>query len=344
MGRFATVLGVWATLAVACAPEEPMKVVTTTTTLKSIAEAVGGEHVKVVSIASGVQDPHFVEPKPTYMTLLRDAQVLCVSGLELEIGWIPPLIEGARNPHIRPGSNGYCDCSAGVAVIEIPPAGTTRAEGDVHRLGNPHYLLDPLNAKLVARTMAERFSARRPEAAEAFQARCEEFCERIDVSLFGEALVDAVGGTKLSRLLQAGELWEYLDKEFVDGEPLSSKLGGWLRRMAPARGKPMVTYHKNFSYFAARFDVVVAGYIEPKPGIAPSAAHLVDLMKRMQDSSIQVLVRMGYNESKSTDLLAEKTGAKVLVLPENVGGAEGADDYFKLMDLLTDRIAGAFEP
>lgn len=328
-------------MAVGVAAEDKLKVVASLPNLKSIAEQVGGDQVEVTSIAVGYQDAHFVDPKPSFMTLLRDADVLCVNGLELEIGWIPPLIQGSRNSTLNPGSAGYVDCSADVSVIEVP-SGATRAEGDVHPLGNPHYLLDPMNAKIVAKTMATAFARVRPGVGDSFGERCKDFCKRIDQAMFGEALVDAVGGTKLCRLLDSGELWDFLAKETVDGQPLATKLGGWLARIAPARGKKVITYHKSFSYFANRFGVVVAEYVEPKPGIQPSASHLVELVKLMTDDSIKLIIRFPYNEAKSTELLASKTGGKAIVLPTEVGGVDGTEDYFKLMDKLTGDIGGAF--
>ncbi len=334
-------LGALLAVAVACAAEEKIKVVASLPTLGSIAAAVGGDEVEVTSIAAGNQDEHFVDPKPSFMTLLRDAQVLFVNGLELEIGWIPPLVDGSRNAEIRPGSAGYVDCSAEIVTLEMPAAGATRAEGDVHPLGNPHYLLDPLNAKIVARTMAGAFARIRSGGAEGFEERCKEFCKRIDAALFGESLVDAVGGSKLCRLLESGELWEYLARESVDGQPLASQLGGWLATAAPARGKRIISYHKSLSYLVGRFGIEVAEYVEPKPGIAPSPAHLVELVGLMRDGGIRVIVRFPFNEGKSTDLLAEKTGAKAVVVPLEVGGADGVDDYFKLIDRIVGEIAAA---
>lgn len=334
-------VGALLAVAVACAGEEKIHVVASLPNLGSIAAAVGGDEVEVASIAAGSQDEHSVDPKPSFMTLLRDAQVLFVNGLELEVGWIPPLVDGSRNPEIRPGSSGYVDCSVGIATIEKPNVDTTRAKGDVHPLGNPHYLLDPLNAKVVARTMAEALTRIRPAGAEGFEGRCKEFCRRIDVALFGEKLVDAVGGSKLCRMLEAGDLWDYLAKESVDGQPLASQIGGWIAAAAPARGKKIITYHKSLSYLVHRFGIEVAEYVEPKPGIQPSPAHLAELVGLMRDGGIRVVVRFPFNEGKSTDLLAEKAGGKAVVVPLEVGGADGVDDYFKLMDRIVGEIAAA---
>src|ERR1041384_5279986 len=159
---------------------DPINVVATLTDFGKIAEAVGGDKVKVTTIASGVQDPHFVDPKPSYVLKLRDADLFLVNGLELEIGWVPPLLEGARNGRIKPGSPGYVDCSKNIPVLEVPSGQVTRAEGDVHPFGNPHYTTDPLNDKIVADTIADALVQLRPADAEYFAARKKAFQTSID--------------------------------------------------------------------------------------------------------------------------------------------------------------------
>ncbi len=119
-------------------PAEPLKVVTTTADVASLAREVGGDRVTVTSIARGYQDPHFVEPKPSFLMLLRDADLLAVIGLDLEIGWLPPLLDQSRNNRIRPGSRGYLDVSGGVEILDRPSVPVNRSMGDVHPLGNPH--------------------------------------------------------------------------------------------------------------------------------------------------------------------------------------------------------------
>src|SRR5437899_2929922 len=127
-----------------------LQVVASLPNLGAIAQEIGGERVDVTTIASGLQDPHFVDPKPSFMVKLRSARLLLVNGLDLEIGWIPPLTQGARNSKILQGAEGYIDCSARISVMEVPTGPVSRAEGDVHPFGNPHYLTDPTNAEIVA--------------------------------------------------------------------------------------------------------------------------------------------------------------------------------------------------
>jgi len=152
----------------------PLKVVTTIQDLASLTKEVGGDRVDVTAIARGYQDPHFVEPKPSFLLLLRNAQLLEVVGLELEIGWLPPLLDQSRNANIRPGTNGYLDLSHGVEILDRP-AVVNRSMGDVHPMGNPHYWLDPANAVRIAIQIQQRLAELRPADAPFFAQRLNDF-------------------------------------------------------------------------------------------------------------------------------------------------------------------------
>src|SRR3970040_1946988 len=146
-------------LAVApAAAQGRLNVITTTEDLASIAREVGGDRIDVEAIARGYQDPHFVEAKPSFILKLQRADLLVVVGRELEIGWLPPLIHQSRNGRVRVGANGYLDASARARILDIPQGQITRAMGDVHPQGNPHYWLDPENGKAIARALAGKFS------------------------------------------------------------------------------------------------------------------------------------------------------------------------------------------
>jgi zinc/manganese transport system substrate-binding protein len=156
-----------------------LNVVATTEDLASIAREVGGDRVSVEAIARGYQDPHFVEAKPSFILKLQKADVLVAVGLELEIGWLPPLIQQSRNAKIQPGADGYLDASTQVRKLEIPTGQITRAMGDVHPLGNPHYWLDPENGKIVAREIAAKLSQLRPAEKPYFDSRLADFENRV---------------------------------------------------------------------------------------------------------------------------------------------------------------------
>jgi len=175
---FACVLGALLTAA-APARAATIKVVATTQDLESLAREVGGDKIEVESLARGYQDPHHVEPKPTFMIKLNKADLLIVVGRELEIGWLPALINGARNPRIQPGADRYLDASLSAHILEIPTGQITRAMGDVHPQGNPHYWLSPENGRLIAKAIQQKLSAISPADASYFAQRYADFDKRL---------------------------------------------------------------------------------------------------------------------------------------------------------------------
>jgi len=161
------------------ASAKKLNVVTATTDLAALAQEVGGDRISVESIAKGYQDPHFVEAKPSFLLKLRQADLLIVVGLQLEIGWLPPLITQSGNSRIQVGANGYLDASQFAEILEIPQGSITRAMGDVHPLGNPHYWLDPDNGRRVAKGIAAKLGETDPENAAYFQQRFQDFDRRL---------------------------------------------------------------------------------------------------------------------------------------------------------------------
>ncbi|HUR80766.1 MAG TPA: metal ABC transporter substrate-binding protein [Thermoanaerobaculia bacterium] len=157
-----------------------LNVVTTTSDLASITQAIGGDFVTVTSVARGYQDPHFVEPKPSFLLLLKNADLLEVIGLELEIGWLPPLVDQSRNAKIHQGSPGYLDLSRGVEILDRPTGAVNRSMGDVHPQGNPHYWLDPGNAVRIAIQVERKLEELQPANAAYFQKRLNDFKVKIN--------------------------------------------------------------------------------------------------------------------------------------------------------------------
>src|ERR1700720_3082592 len=159
--------------------DSKIRIMTATTDLASLAQEVGGEKVDVESIARGYQDPHFVYPKPSFLLKLSKAELPIVVGLELEIGWLPPLIPQSSNPRIQVGAPGYLDASRFAKILEIPTGQVTRAEGDVHPLGNPHYWLDPENGLRIAKGIQDKLSEMRPNDAAYFAQRYASFEQKL---------------------------------------------------------------------------------------------------------------------------------------------------------------------
>ena len=156
-----------------------VKIVTTTEDLAALAREVGGDRVEVEAIARGYQDPHFVEAKPSFILKLSRADLLILVGLQLEIGWLPPLITQSRNARVQVNAPGYLDVSQYCQILEIPTTPVTRAMGDVHPLGNPHYWLDPANGRRIAQTIKDRLVSLQPQDADYFQQRLEDFNRRL---------------------------------------------------------------------------------------------------------------------------------------------------------------------
>lgn len=189
----------------------PVKVVTTTTDLKSITELIGGNKVSVQSIATGYQNPHFVDPKPSYIISLSNADLFVTVGLDLETGWSPQLLSSSRNPKIQKGSPGYVDASEGVGLLQVPSS-VNRGEGDIHIYGNPHYWLDPLNGKVIARNIANGLERIDPANKEFYEANLHAFFVRIDLKLreWGAKMAPYKG----SKIIAYHNEWVYFERRF----------------------------------------------------------------------------------------------------------------------------------
>jgi len=188
-----------------------IKVVTTTTDLKSITELIGGDKVSVTSIASGYQNPHFVDPKPSYIIGLSKADMFVTVGLDLEIGWSPQLLSSSRNTKIQKGSAGYVDASEGVGLLQVPTA-ANRAEGDIHIFGNPHYWLDPLNGKVIARNIANGLERVDPSNKSIYEANLQTFFKKIDDKMKEwQAKMASFKGTKI---IAYHNEWVYFETRF----------------------------------------------------------------------------------------------------------------------------------
>src|SRR5213594_4541176 len=160
--------------------QSKLNVVTTTEDLAAIAREVGGDHIAIDSIAKGYQDPHFVEAKPSFILKLQKADILILVGRELEIGWLPPLINQSRNSKIQVGADGYLDASLQAQILEVPSGTVTRAEGDIHPLGNPHYWMDPENGKIIAQEIFDALARFRPNDRAYFEQRLNDFVNRLN--------------------------------------------------------------------------------------------------------------------------------------------------------------------
>jgi ABC-type Zn uptake system ZnuABC Zn-binding protein ZnuA len=281
-----------------------LKVVTSTSDLYDIAKSVGGDKISATHIGEGYQDPHFIEAKPSFVLQLRNADVWAFVGLDLEIGWMPLLLDGARNPKIRPGGSGYVDASKAIRVLDTPQGNVDRSMGDVHPLGNPHYWLDPENGRRIARMFKAKFTELDAKNAAAYDANERAF----------EAKLNAA------------------EK-------------GWANDLATIRGKPVVAWHTSWRYFAEYNGMNIVAFMEPKPGLPPSPAHLYTVIQTVKRTGAKAIVMDPFYDRKVADLVAKQTGIKVLLLPPSVGGIRGApvSDYVSLMKYDVAQLAAAVQ-
>lgn len=288
----------------ACAASKPLSVVTTTEDLAAIAREVGGDRVQVASLSHGYQDPHFVDAKPSYMVQLQKADLFVEVGRDLEVGWAPGLLNGARNGKIVMGAPGFVDASAQVSVIEVP-ANVTRAEGDVHPFGNPHYWLDPANGVPIARAIRDGLARVSSADAPLFNQRCADFEKRLGAAV-----------TRLKARAQAIGL----------------------------TGMKVVTYHRSWSYFAKAFGCEVADFIEPRPGIPPSPNHVADLVNEMKSGSVKLLIVDDYFDPRLPQKISRDTGVPLVILPTSVGADDKIKTFFDLSNRQFDLIEAALKP
>jgi ABC-type Zn uptake system ZnuABC Zn-binding protein ZnuA len=319
--------------------ESTLRVVTTLPDYAFMVREIGGERVNADAIVHGDQDAHFIRPKPSFVTMVGSADLLVSTGLDLEL-WIPTVVNKSGNTHVRSGEPGYVAASQGMMLLEKPKV-LSRSEGGVHIYGNPHVNCSPINMKVAARNIATGLIKNDPEGKDYYNANLERVLDRIDRSLFGDDLVDFIGGETLCKLAERGTLVSFLREREFRGKPLIRYLGGWYGEMMPLRGTPIVTYHKNWVYFVRLFGLEEAGTVEPKPGIPPSPKHVTDLVAQMRARGIKILLAANYFDEQKIRTVAGRVGATAVIVPLYVGGVEGVDDYFALVDYWIDNILDA---
>jgi zinc/manganese transport system substrate-binding protein len=265
-----------------------LNVLATLPWIGSAAKEIGKDKVNVTVLAKPSQDAHFLEAKPSMILAARKADIIMYDGLDLEIGYLPLIIESSKNPKLMPGQIGNFDCSQFITPLEKPTT-VDRSMGDVHPLGNPHYHFSTRRVLRVAEGMARLLADADKSNADFYLVNYKAFSERVKEK----------------------------EKEW---------------HAVPLAGRKYVAYHKYFEYLADEFGFRFIGYLEPKPGIPPSAAHiekLIELMKREKPNAILITPAYGKEEAES---LSSKTGVKVSVLPHDVGSLSGTDDLISFWD------------
>jgi zinc/manganese transport system substrate-binding protein len=274
-------------------------VATSIETLADITRQVGGDTVSVTALGKGNQDPHFVDARPNLLIALNKADLVVYVGLELEKGWLPLLINQARNSKIQSGA-GNLDISATAGIDIAERSAATRAQGDIHPQGNPHFWLPPENARKIARAIAARLQQIDPGSAKKVQANLKAFEDK-----------------------------------------LTKKQAEWAKVAAPLKGVKVVSYHRSWSYLIKWLGLVPVGEVEPKPGVPPSASHLAELIIGMKQQGAKIVMVESFYSKNTSQTVADKAGAKLVVLPSDVGASSGIKDYFSLIDaVLADLNAG----
>jgi zinc/manganese transport system substrate-binding protein len=283
-----------------CPAQAQLKVVATTADLAALAREIGGARVELTTLARPTEDPHFVDPKPSLIVKLNRADALLEGGAELESGWLGPLLESARNPKLAPGAPGRIVCRQGIALLEVPVA-LDRSKGDIHALGNPHYLIDPANARMVAQHLGERLTQLDPAGAETYHASLKKFIDQLD-----------------------------------------TKLAEWQKLLAPFQGQRVVAYHNSWPYFARRFGLKIDLFLEPKPGIPPSPAHLAEVITKMKNDRVQVIIVDAYVNRRTAETVAARTDARIVEVTQFPGGLKNTEGgYLQLLDYLVRSLAKA---
>ena len=300
MKRLIQSLLVTVLLAGALTVEAKLNVVVTTPDLASLAQEVGGKQIDLTALARPTEDPHFVDAKPSFVVKLNRADALIEGGAELEIGWLPPLLTGARNTKLASDAAGYIRGNEGVQMLEVPTE-LDRSKGDIHAAGNPHFLVDPENAKIVVRHIAEAFCRLDAANSATYQANLKRFLEQLD-----------------------------------------AKMVEWQKQLAPFKGEQIVAYHNSWVYFARRFGLKIDLFLEPKPGIPPSPAHLAGVIGKMKMDKAHVIIVDPYLNRRTAETVARNTGATVVDVAQFPGGVKGTEGgYIALMDYLVNSLAKA---
>ncbi len=319
----------------------PLKVVTTLPDYAWLTSMIGGELVEVKAIVEGNQDAHFIRPKPSFVEILRNADMLIATGLDLEM-WLPSAIDKSGNRKIRSGETGYVAAATGMNLKDKPVA-FSHIEGGLHLYGNPHVTVSALNIIQAIDNIRIGLSRNLPAQSQKLQNNADALVASICERLYGAELINLLGQKTLLDLHRTGKLSSFLNEKKFKGKQLAEFAGGWLRRLWPFRGTQIVSYHKNWLYLFDEFELVEGGFIEPKPGIPPSPRHLSSLKETMKKQNIKIVISADYFDEKTVRQVAEDTGAVAVMLPYYVGGRPEIDSWIKLMDFWVEGIAGAAE-
>jgi len=289
----------WLSLASPGFAQDRIQVVATTTDLRSLTEAVGGDRIAVASLVPASMDAEDYQPKPQDILRLKNAHMLVRVGLDYDL-WIDRLLVQVGKREIGRGGPGYVDASFAISVLELRGMSVGPGDGHAHGSGNPHYWLDPKNAEIVTGTILEALARIDPANAARYEANRLAFLSRLQI-----------------------------------------KMVEWEEQLAPLKAMPMVAYHNSWPYFARRFRLDFVGFIETKPGVPPSPAHLAGIVKTMRQRGVRIVVREPHEPERDVAFVASKAGASVVKLAASVGALPEANDYISLFDVNVQALKSA---
>jgi ABC-type Zn uptake system ZnuABC Zn-binding protein ZnuA len=292
-------------------------------------------------LGKGTEDPHFMDARPSFVKTMASADLFVQVGLELEVGWAPVVLRGARNDKVLPGNPGNLEVARAIQPMDVPNGPIDRSRGDVHPGGNPHFLTDPLSGLRVAALIRQKLSELRPNQKSYFDERYEAFAKRLATLLVGEELAKKYGVDdvlKLSQLFQYGKLAQFLKSQDQD-----KLLGGWFGMMLPYYGTKVVDDHPMWPYFARTFGLIIAAHLEPLPGIQPTTQHMGIVVQQMKKENIKIVLANAYYDPRHAQFVSGQTGAKVVSMANLVGARSGTDDYFSMLDYNVRQLVKALE-
>jgi zinc/manganese transport system substrate-binding protein len=320
---------------------QQLNVVCSIPDLGSIVREIGGNQVSVTVLGKGTEDPHFMDARPSFVKTMSTADLFVQIGLELEVGWAPPVLRGARNDKVLPGNPGSLEVARAIQPMDVPTGTVTRAQGDIHPGGNPHFLTDPLSGLRVAALIRDKLSELRPNQKTYFDERYDAFAKRMASFLVGEELAKkytVIEVLKLALLFEHGKL-----DQFLKSQGQEKLLGGWFGIMLPYYGTKVVDDHPMWPYFARTFGLKVAAHLEPLPGIQPTTQHMGIVVQQMKNEKIKIVLANAYYDPRHAQFVSGQTGAKVVSMANLVGARPGTDDYFSMLDYNVRQLAKALE-
>lgn len=278
--------------------EQKLNIVATTTDLADLAKNIGGDKVNIICLSKGNQDLHSIEPRPSMVINIKNADMLIVVGMDLDM-WAKSLADAAKNSKVMIGSRGYLDVSLNVPKLDVP-AKVDASMGDIHIYGNPHYWISPDNGKIILKSIYEKMIELQPANAEYFKKNYDDYLSKLD-----------------------------------------QNIKKWKEMLKPFAGTKVVTYHESWPYFAEDFNLSVDGFIEPKPGMAPSPSHVLALEEKIKADGVKLILVEPFYDIREAEKIAKDTGIKYIVIASSVGAVSGTGSYLEMFDYDINKIAEA---